>query len=94
MGYEHDFPIDETTGLKRLRYDRTKPYARNIPHFANYYPQDSIQIPEYYVVGAQEKEVIERLKANKIYFTTVSKESSYLLNTLVVKDYKKSLKTV
>ena len=88
LGFEHDFPIDETTGLKRLRYDRTKPYARNIPHFANYFPQDSIRIPEYYVVGAQEKEVIERLKFNKIYFTTVSKESSSLLNTLVVKDYK------
>ena len=88
LGYEHDFPIDETTGLKRLRYDRTKPYARNIPHFANYLPMDSIRIPEYYVVVAQEKEIIERLKANKISFSVISKESSSLLNTLVVKDYK------
>ena len=71
LGFEHDFPIDETTGLKRLRYDRTKPYARNIPHFANYFPQDSSRIPEYYVVGAQENEVIERLKFNKIYFLKI-----------------------
>ncbi len=88
LGYEHDFPIDQTTGLKRLRYDRTKPYSRNIPHFAHYFPMDSIKIPEYYVVGAQEKGVIERLKVNKINFSVISKETTSYLSTLVVKDYK------
>ena len=87
-GYEHSFPEHEITGLKRLFYDRSKPYEKMIPFFHNYIPKDSIRIPKYYVVGGQEKEVIKRLKANNIEFKKIEKDSLISVQSFVVTNFK------
>ena len=87
-GFEHSFPENEITGLKQLHYDRSKPYSRMIPYYKNYVAKDSILIPDYYIVGAQERQVILRLKANKVEFRTVFKDSVINVNSFIVKDFK------
>ena len=87
-GYEHSFPEHEITGLKRLFYDRSKPYEKMIPFFHNYIPKDSIRIPKFYVVGGQEKEVIKRLKANNIQFKKIEKDSLISVQSFVVTNFK------
>ncbi len=91
-GFEHSFPINETTNLKRLFYDRSKPYERFIPNFCHSIAKDSVVVPEFYVVGAQEKETILRLKANTIQFQTLAKDSLMELTVSVVADYKSNSK--
>lgn len=87
-GYEHSFPMHPITGLKELTYDRTKPYERMIPWFKTYMPKDSVAVPEYYVVGGQEQEVIDRLTANHVLFEMLTKESIDTLHVFSVKSYK------
>jgi hypothetical protein len=87
-GYEHSFPEHEITGLKRLFYDRSKPYEKMIPYFNKYVPKDSIRIPKFYVLGGQEKEVIERLKANDIQFKKIEKDSLISVQSFVVTNFK------
>lgn len=87
-GYEHSFPVHPITGLKELSYDRTKPYERMIPWFKTYLPKDSVGVPEYYVVGGQEQEVIDRLTANHVIFEALTKESIDTLHVFSVKSYK------
>lgn len=87
-GYEHSFPMHPITGLKELTYDRTKPYERMIPWFKTYIPKDSVAVPEYYVVGGQEQEVIDRLTANHVLFEMLTKESIDTLHVFSVKSYK------
>ena len=70
-GFEHSFPFSEVNGKPRLFYDRTKPYKRYIPHFDTYVAKDSVQIPDFYIVGAQCFDVLNRLKANEIYMQEV-----------------------
>jgi len=91
-GFEHSFPMNETTNLKRLFYDRSKPYVRFIPNFCHSIAKDSVVVPEFYVVGAQEKETILRLKANTIQFQTLAKDSLMELTVSVVADYKSNSK--
>ena len=91
-GFEHSFPMNETTNLKRLFYDRSKPYERFIPNFCHSIAKDSVVVPEFYVVGAQEKETILRLKANTIQFQTLTKDSLMELTVSVVADYKSNSK--
>lgn len=87
-GYEHSFPLHPITGLKELTYDRTKPYERMIPWFKTYVPKDSVSVPEYYVVGGQEQEVIDRLTANHVLFETLTSASIDTLHVFSVKSYK------
>jgi tetratricopeptide (TPR) repeat protein len=91
-GFEHSFPINETTNLKRLYYDRTKPYERFIPYYCHSIAKDSVVVPKFYVVGAQEKATINRLLANNIKFQTLKSDSLIELTVSVVADYKSNSK--
>lgn len=91
-GFEHSFPINETTNLKRLFYDRSRPYECFVPYYCHSVAQDSSLIPSFYVVGAQEKETIHRLRANQIQFQTLTKDSLMELTVSVVADYKSNSK--
>lgn len=86
-GYEHGYRKSEVTGLDRLYYDRTKPYTKKVPYFNIYQAKDSCKIPKYYVVGAQCKDIIARLKQNQVTFQTVSKDSTIDLTWFRVRDY-------
>jgi hypothetical protein len=87
-GYEHSFPIHKTTGLKRLFYDRSKPYEKMIPYYNKYVPKDSIRIPDFYIVGAQEKEVINRLGVNKVQFRKMTKDSAVAVQSFIVSSFR------
>jgi hypothetical protein len=91
-GFEHSFPTNETTNLKRLFYDRIKPYERYIPHYSKSTAKDSARIPTFYVVGAQEKATINRLLANNIKFQTLKSDSLIELTVSIVSDYKSNSK--
>lgn len=65
-GYAAKFKPSEVTGLDRLYYDRNEPWIKKVPYYNSHVAQDSLRIPKYFVVGGQEKEVIERLAANGI----------------------------
>jgi hypothetical protein len=85
-GFEYSKPIDPTTNLPRLYYDRSKSFQKYIPHFKKYKPMNKYAIPRYFVIGGQEKESISRLQANNITFYTmqsdsVIKASSYRINS-------------
>lgn len=87
-GYKAIYPIHPITGLAQLEYDRTQPYEKYIPYFNHYLPQDSIRIPKYYIVGAQETKVISMLKANGIQFQTIDNFSKKKVYCQIVKDFK------
>ena len=89
-GYEHNFPVNEITGLKRLFYDRSKPYQKMIPYFNRYIPKDSVRIPDFYIVGGQEKVVIRRLEMNRIQFRKMLKDSMVDVQSFVVTNFKSS----
>lgn len=69
-GFEHSYPVSEVTGLKRLKYHRDQPFEKYIPFFQTYVSESTLDIPDYYVIGRQCTEVIDRLKANGVQFET------------------------
>jgi hypothetical protein len=87
-GFEHSKPIHPITGLPRLYYDRNKPYTKPIRYFKKYIAQDSIPIPNYYIIGFQEKETRQRLLANNIQYIEVKKDTLMTVTTTVIADFK------
>ena len=91
-GYEHSFPKHKITGLKRLKYDTLMPYEKYIPHFNSFQPLDTLSVPRFYFVGRQEKDVVKRLKANKVELTKIKNDTSLTLGVFRVIDFESSTK--
>jgi len=91
-GYQHSFPIHKITGLKRLKYDNTKPYTSYVPYFKTSIAKDSVKTPNFYYISAQEQDVIKRLAANKVEIKMISKDTSMLLGVYRVVEFSPSKK--
>lgn len=91
-GYEHSFPKHKITGLKRLKYDTLMPYEKYIPHFNSFQPLDTLTVPRFYFVGRQEKDVVKRLKANKVELTKIKNDTSLTIGVFRVIDFESSKK--
>lgn len=77
-GYEAEYIDSKITGGKRLRYDRDKPFTKNILYYRHYLPKLSITTPDYYIIPQAWHEVILRLSINGVGFERV--EYDTLLN--------------
>ena len=91
-GYGHSFPKHKITGLKRLKYVTLMPYERYIPYFNSFLPLDTLTVPNFYFVGRQEKDVIKRLKANKVEMTKIKKDTVMNLGVFRVIEFESSTK--
>jgi hypothetical protein len=80
-GFEYDYIKSNVTGLKRLKYYEDKPYEKYVPFYRSFQALDSVMVPEYFVVGGQCKDVIEKLSANKVEFKMISEPKQIRLNS-------------
>lgn len=87
-GFAAKYKKSEVTGLDRMYYDRAAPWTKNIAFYNQHTATDSVQIPQYYVVGGQAEKVIERLKANDITMTRLESDSTMELVVQRISDYK------
>ncbi|MBL4861912.1 MAG: hypothetical protein JKY09_02700, partial [Crocinitomicaceae bacterium] len=79
-GYECSTPVSEITGLERLKYHRDQPYEKYVPYYHECRAKDSVLVPDFYVIGGQCTDVIERLRANNVRMTTLTEDTKMLLN--------------
>jgi hypothetical protein len=87
-GFKAIYPIQPVTGLAQLEYDRSQPYEKFIPYYHHYTPQDSVKVPSYYIVGAQESQIISFLKLNGVQFQTLASFTNKNVYCQVVKNFK------
>ena len=74
-GFKHSFPEHKITNLKRLKYDSSFPFERFIPFFNHFESKREITIPQSYYVSRQERDVIKRLKANKVEMRKITSDT-------------------
>lgn len=86
-GYEASEIESEVTGLKRLYYDREKPYTKEIPFYNKYEVSKEIEKPIAYVIPQARKEVIELLKLNQLEIKTLQEDIQIPVNAYYIKSY-------
>lgn len=74
-GYEAEYIDSKVTPGKRLFYDRTKPFVRNIPFYNTYKPSKTVKLPAAYLVPQGWHSVIELLKLNGVTMQVIKNES-------------------
>lgn len=91
-GFEGKEITSDVTGGKRLKYDRKKPFKKEIDYYNNYIAEDKIEIPRAYIIPQGWWNVIEVLKSNKVEMTALKRDTTMLVEVYKIEDYKSSPK--
>ncbi|WP_266366754.1 M14 family metallopeptidase [Tellurirhabdus rosea] len=87
-GYAAGYKPSEVSGSKRLWYDRTAPFTKNIPFWNNFVPAIEVEKPSAYVIPQGWKEVIERLERNGVRVQRLAKDTVLTVEAYFIEDYK------
>lgn len=86
-GFDADFIDSEITGFKRLKYNQSKPITYPVQYYNYFSPESIVTIPEKYIIPKGQWPVIERLKANKIRYKRLKKDSAFKATVYYIDDY-------
>lgn len=86
-GYEALYDTSEVTGLERMRYDRGRPWHREVPYYHSYKPTVSVEVPAAYVIKPGWHEVMDRLQWNNVQMETIEKDSVIEVEVYYVDNY-------
>ncbi|MEL6484906.1 MAG: M14 family metallopeptidase, partial [Bacteroidota bacterium] len=73
-GYEAILPLSEITRLPQLKYDQSKPFEKEVRFQHQYYPLDTISVPQAYVFSKSWKKIVSRLEVNNIEYQTLEQD--------------------
>jgi len=88
MGYEAIDKPSEVSGLKRLYYDRSKPFTKRIPYQNTFVADLQLTKPNGYVIPQGWREVITLLKRNGVTLQTLPKDTLITVSAYYLEDYK------
>ena len=74
-GYKAINEKSDLTGNNLLTYDRSQPFEKDVVYRTYFKAQDSITVPDFYVIPSGQWEVIDRLRANEVDMEVVGKDS-------------------
>ena len=87
-GYEGSVIDSKVTIGKRLTYDTSKPYLAPVNYYNEYRVAKETTIPKAYILRQGWHRVIERLENNQISYTQFEKDTTLVVETMHVDDYK------
>lgn len=87
-GFEAENIKSNITGFNRLKYDRTKPFAKEITYQNYFKPSLEIEIPTAYIIPQGWHRVIDLLKLNAVEIQTLKNDSTFTVESYKIKDYK------
>ncbi|QJW90839.1 M14 family metallopeptidase [Spirosoma taeanense] len=90
LGYEAAHKPSEVSGLKRLYYDRTKPFTKRIPYQNTFVPDAELVKPEAYVIPQGWREVIVLLKRNGVRMQPLNGDTLLTVTAYYLDDYQTS----
>jgi len=86
-GYKGERIESKVTGKQRLKYDRDKPYTKPVTYYNQFVAQDSIKIPDYYVIRSGWKRVLKTLDINAIDYRIIEKDSLIAVESYQISGY-------
>ena len=86
-GYEGEMTPSNITGAKRLKYDRNKPFTKDITYYNYFKAKDSVLIPDAYVIPAGYWNIVQLLRENKIKVSKTTKDTLVAVEVYKIKSY-------
>ncbi|MGM0932284.1 MAG: M14 family metallopeptidase [Bacteroidota bacterium] len=89
-GFEAETVTSEVTGGQRLKYDRDKPFTKEIDYYDNFIAEDRIEIPRAYIIPQGWWNVTELLELNNIVLEPLPQDTVILVESYRIKDFETS----
>ena len=92
MGYEQAFKTSDATGLKRMYYDRSKPFTKNVKYFNVFASSNLIKKPTAYIIPQGWYAVIDLLKLNGVKMHAFNNDTILKVEVYHIDDYKSAVR--
>ncbi|GAB2767376.1 M14 family metallopeptidase [Salinimicrobium soli] len=86
-GYEGEIVKSEVTGMDRLKYDRSKPFTKDVTYYDNFKPTREISLPQGYIVPQAWWPIVDLLKLNRVEMKRFDKDTTLQLQVYRIEDY-------
>ena len=86
-GYEATTINSKVTNGKRLLYDTTKPFTKEVNYYNNFTAAQEITIPKAYILQQGWHKVVARLEINNIEFTRFKKDTTFAVDVQHIEEY-------
>jgi len=87
-GFKAIYEKSEVTSADRLKYDRNQPVTMDIRYYDTYVPTETAIAPDFYVVPQAWREVVDRLKWNKVEMTQIEQDTIVEMRVYYIDDCK------
>jgi hypothetical protein len=87
-GYTASYKPSEVSGLRRLYYDRSKPYTKVVRYLDNYKVTETVDKPLAYVIPQAWGKIIELFKLNSVVLHKLAHDTTLNLQMYYFADYK------
>ncbi|GAB4023334.1 M14 family metallopeptidase [Spirosoma koreense] len=88
LGYEAAYKPSDVSGLKRLYYDRNKPFTKRIAYRNTFVPELELTKPGAYVIPQAWREAIDLLKRNGVRMQALSRDTLMTVSAYYIDDYR------
>lgn len=88
LGYAAAYKPSEVSGLKRLYYDRSKPFTKRVPYWNNFSIDAQVDKPKAYVIPQAWAEVVGELKRNGVTLQPLRHDTLMTVSAYYITDYK------
>ncbi len=87
-GFEGESIKSDVTGFNRLKYDRNKPFTKNIKYQNYFKPALEIKIPTAYIIPQGWHRILDLLKLNQVEIHQLKSDSIFAVESYKIEDYK------
>ncbi len=89
-GYEPTYIESDISGLKRLKYDHSQPFTKEVKYKNQYVANKTIKAPKYYLIPQQWTDVIELLELNQVEMVRLRQDTTIAVESYYIDDYQTS----
>tara|TARA_B100000809_G_scaffold226256_1_gene237758 strand:+ start:582 stop:2342 length:1761 start_codon:yes stop_codon:yes gene_type:complete len=86
-GYESEMIPSKLTNTNRLKYDRNKPFTKEVSYQNYYEPKQTVIVPESYIIPKGWWNIIELLKLNKVKIKRIKNDTIIEATVYKIKKY-------
>ncbi|WP_191859379.1 M14 family metallopeptidase [Hanstruepera ponticola] len=86
-GYEGEFIESEITGAKRLKYNREKPFTKDVVYKNYFKPKIEVTVPRAYIIPKGWHHIIDLLKLNQVEMKRFEKDTTILVESYKISNY-------
>lgn len=87
-GFEASTIKSNVTSGSRLKYDRTKPFVKNITYFNDYLAKDTFDVPKFFLIPQPWENIARMMEANGVQPIRVLQDTLVEATTFYIADYK------